>query len=58
MNYKSFKWLFAFFVLVYAVSISQAQDVNKIIKKVQKTYDKLDNLSATFVQTETFKVTG
>jgi chaperone LolA len=37
---------------------ANAADVNKIIKKVQKTYDKMDNLSATFKQVETFKITG
>ncbi len=34
-----------------------AADVNKIIKKVQNTYDEMDNLTASFVQVETFKLT-
>lgn len=45
------------FLLMTAMQASAA-DVNKIIKKVQKTYDKMDNLSATFKQVETFKITG
>lgn len=45
------------FLLITAMQ-ANAADVNKIIKKVQKTYDKMDNLSATFKQVETFKITG
>lgn len=45
------------FLLMTAMQ-ANAADVNKIIKKVQKTYDKMDNLSATFKQVETFKITG
>ncbi len=45
------------FLLMTAIQ-ANAADVNKIIKKVQKTYDKMDNLSATFKQVETFKITG
>ena len=35
-----------------------AADVNKIIKNVQNTYDDMDNLTASFVQVEIFKLTG
>jgi len=58
MNYKSSVSILFLSIFVLTISVVSAQDVNKIIKKVQKTYDKLDNLSATFVQTETFKITG
>lgn len=33
-------------------------DVNDIIKNVQKTYDKMDNLTASFRQIDTFSITG
>jgi len=35
-----------------------AQDVSDIIENVQDTYDDMDNLSASFVQVQTFKLTG
>ncbi len=35
-----------------------AQDVNDIIENVQDTYDDMDNLSAQFVQVQTFKLSG
>jgi len=35
-----------------------AIDVNKIIKKVQNTYDDMDYLTASFKQVESFKLTG
>jgi len=44
-------------VLFFAGSLIGA-DVNKIIKNVQKKYDKMDYLTATFKQIETFKLTG
>jgi len=50
--------LILLFLLLINSSQLAAMDVNKIIKKVQKTYDKMDNLTATFVQIETFKLTG
>lgn len=58
MKYKVIWISLSALILALISSTSYAQDVNKIIKNVQKTYDKLDNLSATFVQTETFKITG
>jgi outer membrane lipoprotein-sorting protein len=33
-------------------------EVNDIIKNIQKTYDKMDHFSAVFKQVETFKITG
>ena len=35
-----------------------AQDVNDIIENVQDAYDDMDNLSAQFVQVQTFKLSG
>jgi outer membrane lipoprotein carrier protein len=35
-----------------------ADDVDGIIEKVQKKYDRMDNFSASFKQVETFKLTG
>ncbi len=45
------------FLLLLTIS-GFAANVNKIIKNVQKTYDNMDQLSATFVQVQTFKITG
>ncbi len=44
--------------LFFSLNGLAAADVNKIIKKVQNTYDDMDNLTASFVQVETFKLTG
>ncbi len=35
-----------------------AQDIEDIIEEVQETYEDMDNLTATFRQVETFKLTG
>ena len=43
---------------VITTNLVFAEDVNDIVKKVQKTYDKIDDFSATFKQIETFKITG
>ncbi len=50
----------SYFGLLFILNISlvSGQNVNKIIKNVQKTYDRMDNLSATFRQLESFKLTG
>lgn len=45
-------------LLVLALQAAFSADVNDIIKKIQKTYDQMDNLSAVFSQIETFKLTG
>lgn len=52
------KYLKVLFVLVSFTTLLMAADVNKIIENVQKTYDKMNNLTATFRQIETFKLTG
>lgn len=60
MNFvqKRIPGLLAVLVLFSAIGSLTAADVNKIIKKVQNTYDDMDNLTASFVQVETFKLTG
>jgi chaperone LolA len=59
MKYSMQRLIVALVVLVFAfANQSQAVNVNKIIKKVQKTYDDMDNLTATFTKNETFKLTG
>jgi len=48
-----------FYVLTVAFLVNlQAADVNRIIKNVQNTYDKMSNLTATFRQVESFRLTG
>ena len=47
-----------FTILIFLIVGAWAADVNKIIKKVQKTYDRMDRLSADFTQVQTFKITG
>lgn len=46
--------LFVFFFMSFVYSA----DVNEIIENIQETYDELDNLSATFRQIDTFRLTG
>lgn len=60
MNFvqKRIPGLLAVLILFSAIGSLTAADVNKIIKKVQNTYDDMDNLTASFVQVETFKLTG
>jgi len=52
--------IYKIFLVLLAVSLHSifAADVNDIIKNIQKTYDKMDNLSAVFSQVETFRLTG
>lgn len=47
-----------FIILLFWLASATAADVNTIIKKVQNTYDDMDNLTATFKQVEAFKLTG
>ena len=56
--YKKVTALFVLLMLLSGVSQLAAANVNKIIKNVQNTYDDMDNLTASFVQVETFKLTG
>lgn len=56
--FKSVSLLIVAMAILTLVSQVQAINVNKIIKKVQNTYEDMDNLSASFVQIETFKLTG
>jgi len=49
--------LLPFLILAILINITIAQDVNTIIKRVQKTYDRMDNFSATFVQVDFYKLT-
>ncbi len=51
-------YLILFYVLFLWLVSATADDVNDIIKKVQNTYDDMDNLTATFRQVEAFKLTG
>jgi outer membrane lipoprotein carrier protein len=55
-NMKKYK--ICLVLLVLTMQFGLAADVNKIIKNIQKTYDKLDNLSAVFSQIEIYKLTG
>lgn len=57
MNYKIF-YLSIICLVMMILAPVQAEDVNEIIKQVQKKYDKMDDLSAVFKQVETFKLTG
>lgn len=45
-------------IILLALHMVHAADVNDIIKKVQKKYDKMSNLSAEFHQIDIFKLTG
>ncbi len=47
-------------LLIFVIGMSSlyGQNVNKIIKHIQDTYDDMNNLTASFVQVETFKLTG
>jgi len=56
MTYRS--TVIIVFMLVSLFAMSFAEDVEDIIKKVQKKYDKMDNFSAAFKQLEIFKLTG
>ena len=51
------KILFLLVLFVWANS-TLAIDAEKIIKKVQKKYDKIENFKATFEKVETFQLTG
>ncbi len=52
------KYIFFLFSFFFFLTTLQGQDVNDIIKKVQKTYDKMDNFSAAFKQVDYFQLTG
>ncbi len=49
---------FLIMLVVFGNSNLFAQDVNDIIENVQDTYDDMDDLSARFVQVQTFKLSG
>ena len=44
--------------VVCLISISSGADVKKIVQEIQKQYEGIEYLSATFIQTEEFKLTG
>ena len=50
------KYIYA--VVYFLTSLVLGADVNDIIEHIQETYDELDYLSATFRQTDTFRLTG
>ena len=51
---------FSLYILIvfFFASVLHSADVNEIIEHIQETYDELDNLSAAFRQTDTFRITG
>ncbi len=53
------KMMLVFTIFLFLVfQATAADDVNDIIKNVQKTYDKMENLTASFRQVDTFSITG
>ena len=45
-------------MVISLIGVSQAADVKEIVNAIQEKYEDLEYLSATFVQTEEFKLTG
>jgi chaperone LolA len=45
-------------MMVCMVGLSQSADVKAIVREIQEKYEDLEYLSATFVQSEEFKLTG
>ena len=50
--------VFSLLSVVFLLHMALAQDVEDIIEDVQETYDDVDDMSATFKQLESFKITG